>query len=163
MLGVVSYYLVPSLGPIYAAPAACSADLPHDRGLGAPGHAACEHRVEVLADPHGTDRGPEHRRFRVAAHRRPLHRRARRAPGSRGPRWLRIALWTFLGLTVLATVYFGWHYVVDDVAGVAIAFAGVYGAAALLGFKRPYAQREIPPEPVAGLEAPVSGAGSRGR
>ena len=34
-------------------------------------------------------------------------------------RVLRYALWAFLGLTIVATLYFGWHYVVDDLAGIA--------------------------------------------
>ena len=33
----------------------------------------------------------------------------------------RSALWVLLALTVLATLYFGWHYVLDDVAGMLIA------------------------------------------
>ena len=42
---------------------------------------------------------------------------------------MRIALWTFFGLTMLATVYFGWHYVLDDLAGLLIgAVAVVVGA-----------------------------------
>ncbi|HWM16458.1 MAG TPA: CDP-diacylglycerol--glycerol-3-phosphate 3-phosphatidyltransferase, partial [Microbacterium sp.] len=45
-------------------------------------------------------------------------------------RILRIALWTFLGLTMVATLYFGWHYIVDDIAGlmigaIAVPIAGV--------------------------------------
>ena len=34
-------------------------------------------------------------------------------------RWLRIAVWVNFGVTVVATLYFGWHYIADDVAGVA--------------------------------------------
>jgi CDP-diacylglycerol--glycerol-3-phosphate 3-phosphatidyltransferase len=43
----------------------------------------------------------------------------------RANRWLRRALWTYFGVVVLATIYLGWHYVIDDVAGVFIAFAAV--------------------------------------
>ncbi len=41
---------------------------------------------------------------------------------------LRILSWVafaFLVGTVLATVYLGWHFAVDDVAGIAIAWAAV--------------------------------------
>jgi membrane-associated phospholipid phosphatase len=38
---------------------------------------------------------------------------------------IRIAGWAFLALTVLATVYFGWHYIADDVAGAIIGWAAV--------------------------------------
>ncbi len=34
--------------------------------------------------------------------------------------------WVNFGLTVIATLYFGWHYVADDVAGVAIALVAFY-------------------------------------
>ena len=34
--------------------------------------------------------------------------------------------WVNFGLTVIATLYFGWHYVADDIAGVAIAVMAFY-------------------------------------
>ena len=34
--------------------------------------------------------------------------------------------WVNFGLTVVATLYFGWHYVADDIAGVMIAFVSFY-------------------------------------
>ncbi|MEA2177287.1 MAG: hypothetical protein QOG77_584, partial [Solirubrobacteraceae bacterium] len=39
-------------------------------------------------------------------------------------------------LTVVATVYFGWHYLLDDVAGVVIALLAVGIAAVLKGDRR---------------------------
>jgi membrane-associated phospholipid phosphatase len=41
-------------------------------------------------------------------------------------RVLRWSMWVFFVLTVVSTVYFGWHYLVDDVAGVVIAVAAVW-------------------------------------
>ena len=41
-------------------------------------------------------------------------------------RVLRIVFWVNFGLTVIATIYFGWHYIADDVAGVAIALIAFY-------------------------------------
>ncbi len=38
---------------------------------------------------------------------------------------LRVLAWAFLVLTVLATIYFGWHYIADDVAGVFIGWLSV--------------------------------------
>ena len=38
---------------------------------------------------------------------------------------IRIAGWAFLAMTLLATVYFGWHYIADDVAGAIIGWAAV--------------------------------------
>ena len=51
-----------------------------------------------------------------------------------------MALWTFLGLTMVATLYFGWHYVVDDIAGLAIGAIAVPIAGVATGHLRP----EIP-------------------
>ncbi len=38
-------------------------------------------------------------------------------------RWF---LWTFFALTFVATIYFGWHYIADSVAGCLIAVVAVY-------------------------------------
>jgi hypothetical protein len=41
-------------------------------------------------------------------------------------KWLRIVFWVNCCLTVVATLYFGWHYIADDIAGVAIALVSFY-------------------------------------
>ena len=41
-------------------------------------------------------------------------------------RWLKIVFWVNVCLTAVATLYFGWHYVFDDIAGVAIALVSFY-------------------------------------
>ena len=41
-------------------------------------------------------------------------------------RWLKIAFWINAAITAVATLYFGWHYVADDIAGVAIALVSFY-------------------------------------
>jgi hypothetical protein len=41
-------------------------------------------------------------------------------------RWLKIVFWVNFAITVVATIYFGWHYVADDVAGVMIALVSFY-------------------------------------
>jgi membrane-associated phospholipid phosphatase len=40
--------------------------------------------------------------------------------------WIRYGMWAYFGLTVLSTLYFGWHYIADDVAGAAIACLSVW-------------------------------------
>jgi membrane-associated phospholipid phosphatase len=81
-------------------------------------------------------------------------------------RWLRIALWTWLGLTLVATVYLGWHYVVDDIAGIAIGAASLVLARLLTGFD----PRSASPPPAVPIReeaaerervATLTGAGSR--
>lgn len=50
-------------------------------------------------------------------------------------RILRIVFWVNFGLTVVATLYFGWHYLADDIAGILIAFASFYLAGLATGQK----------------------------
>ena len=40
--------------------------------------------------------------------------------------WVRWAMWVYFALTVVSTVYFGWHYIADDIAGAGIAFLSVW-------------------------------------
>ena len=35
-------------------------------------------------------------------------------------------MWVYFGLTVLSTLYFGWHYISDDIAGAVIACLSVW-------------------------------------
>ena len=39
---------------------------------------------------------------------------------------LKAVFWVNFGITVVATLYFGWHYIADDVAGIMIAFIAFY-------------------------------------
>ena len=41
-------------------------------------------------------------------------------------RVLKIVFWANFTITVVATIYFGWHYLADDVAGIMIAFVSFY-------------------------------------
>lgn len=50
-------------------------------------------------------------------------------------RWIRILFWVNFGLTVIATLYFGWHYIADDIAGITIAFVSFYVGAVASGQK----------------------------
>ncbi len=49
--------------------------------------------------------------------------------------WIRRSLWVFFALTVVSTIYFGWHYIADDVAGAAIAIFSVWIGALATGQK----------------------------
>jgi membrane-associated phospholipid phosphatase len=51
------------------------------------------------------------------------------------PRRVRALVWALAVLTVVATVYFGWHYLLDDAAGVLIALVAVAVAALLTGLR----------------------------
>lgn len=53
-------------------------------------------------------------------------------------RWIKVVFWVNFALTIVATLYFGWHYVLDDVGGVAIAMLSVYIGAKVSGVKLRY-------------------------
>ena len=60
---------------------------------------------------------------------------------------IRWAAWTFFGLTVISTLYFGWHYVADDIGGVVIAVLAVWLGGLATGQKFVRGGRSaIPPE-----------------
>lgn len=40
--------------------------------------------------------------------------------------WIKRIFWTNFGLTVIATIYFGWHYIADDIAGIMLAIVSFY-------------------------------------
>ena len=122
-LGVVSYLILPSLGPVFVAPDLYT-NLP-ETGTAALQQALIYERHEALAG-----QAAQSIAAFASLHVSVVFTAALIAHLLRVPRILRAALWTFLGLTMIATLYFGWHYVIDDIAGfgigaVAVAIAGV--------------------------------------
>ncbi len=138
MLGALSYYVVPSLGPIYADPHLFNS-LP-TTGVSQLQQTLMEHRNEVLANPGTSDTVQSIAGF-ASLHIAVVFTAALIAQLAHAPRVLRIGLWTYFSLTLLATIYFGWHYVIDDVAGLGIGLVAVFGAAAMVGV-RPGAIRQ---------------------
>ena len=69
---------------------------------------------------------------------------------------IRWAAWVYCGLTVISTLYFGWHYVSDDVAGVVIACLSVWlgGVATGQKFRRGGLSSEPPEERRTVVEEP---------
>lgn len=123
ILGAVSYYLIPSLGPAYVRPGLFST-LP-ETGVTRLQETLLESRHEVLANPQAAD-GVQSIAAFASLHVGIIFTAALIAHLVGAPRPMRIALWVFLGLTWLSTVYFGWHYLVDDAAGLVIGLAAVY-------------------------------------
>lgn len=151
LLGTASYYLVPSLGPVFVRPE-LFADLPRT-GVTALQESLLETRLEVLADPSTATTIQGIAGFAslhvsiiftgaLVAHRLGLHRVVR---------W---TMWLFLVLTMLSTVYFGWHYVIDDVGGLAIGGFAVWLAWRATGM--PSARSGPPPVDVSTGPAPAS-------
>jgi len=141
MLGALSYYVLPALGPAFAAPRLV-ANLP-ETGVARLQQTLVEHRVEVLADPGATSAVQSIAAF-ASLHIAVVFAAALIAQLLQLARPLRIGLWTFLGLLAPATIYFGWHYVVDDVAGLAIGGFAVFVAAKLTAASWPPVTGRLP-------------------
>ena len=137
-LGAASYLLLPALGPVYAEPASF-AHLPASDASALQG-VLLDQRLEFLRDPVASGAAQSIAAFAsvhismiftaaVAAHLLGLARR------------LRIGLWVLLAATTAATIYFGWHYVIDDLVGVVIGLAALALARVLTGFEPRTARR----------------------
>jgi hypothetical protein len=132
VLGALSYFLLPSMGPAFTEPHLFAA-LP-DTGTSMLQHTLMQERRTFLSDPAGSGELQSIAAF-ASLHISVVFAGALTAHLLRAPRGLRIAMWVYLGLTVPATIYFGWHYVVDDLAGFVMGFASVYLGAVLTGWR----------------------------
>ena len=137
LLGAASYFLLPSLGPIYAEPS-LFANLPAS-GVSQLQELLLDQRIEFLRDP-AVATAQSIAAFAslhvsifftgaLAAHMLGLGRRTV------------IAAWVLLGLTTTSTIYLGWHYVVDDLGGLVLGAVAIVLARALTGFDLRTARR----------------------
>ncbi len=125
ILGAMSYYVIPALGPVFADPG-LFASLP-ETGVSRLQETLLDHRREVMADPLATTAVQSIAAF-ASLHTGVLFAAALVAHRSRSHSAVRYGLWAMLGFTMIATVYFGWHYIVDDFAGLFIGAVAVLGA-----------------------------------
>lgn len=123
VLGIVSYYVLPSLGPVYVEPG-LFADLPQT-GVSSLQGMLLEERQAALAGPDRTAAMQSIAGF-ASLHVSIVFTAAAIAWVTEMNLRLRRGLWVLLALIGVATIYFGWHYVVDDVAGLAIGAAAVW-------------------------------------
>ena len=121
ILGIVSYYLIPTIGPFATAPRHF-AGLPHTVVTSTQAQFVGQ-RLYLLKHPHDGDAfsqlaafGSLHVGFTCMTMLVLRHF---------GFRWAGRAMTVYLGAVMLATVYLGWHFAVDDIAGLALAFAAV--------------------------------------
>jgi len=126
VLGVATYFAVPTLGPVYSEPRDFSG-LPHTY-VSTLQESMIADRHTVLADPFATHAVQTIAAFAslhvgimvtVCLMAELLHLR----------RSVRVSMWVFLALTEVATVYLGWHYFADTLGGAVIGAAGVWIAA----------------------------------
>jgi len=127
IIGTMTYYVIPSLGPIYVERFRF-ADLP-DTEVSGLQNSLWNNRLEVLAGPHATQSVHGIAAF-ASLHVSIVFTAALVGHLVRLPQVVRVALWVFVVLTALATVYFGWHYLLDVVAGFGVGALSV-GLAAL--------------------------------
>lgn len=160
LLGAAVYYAVPSLGPTYSSPQ-WFASLPHTPNTSVRDTLLAD-RIEVLAGPWDTHTVQTIAAF-ASLHVAVMVTICLVAEAMRLPVAVRVAAWTFLGLTSVATIYLGWHFFVDVLAGVLVGVAAVVIAAHATG--NPLRRRDEPwrfgtsPE----VPAPVDAVeGSRG-
>jgi hypothetical protein len=126
VLGVATYFAMPTLGPVYAQPR-LFADLPHTY-VATLQTGMIDDRYAVLANPWATDALQTIAAF-ASLHVGIMVTVCLMAELLGMRRWLRAAMWVLLALTVLATLYLGWHYFCDVLGGMALGAAGVWVAA----------------------------------
>lgn len=122
ILGVASYYSIPSTGPFHFVPQDF-AGLPHTMIQDTQAKYLAQ-REYLLAHPHASDAFAQISAFAS------LHV-ALVAMVMLMARYYRLrrtswVLAVYLAGTIVATVYLGWHYFVDDIAGLAIAVVAVW-------------------------------------
>lgn len=161
LVGAASYFLLPSLGPVYAHPAQFA-------GLA---HSEVTHLQSVLMDQRLEFlRDPAHAAPQAVAAFASLHismsfTAALAAQLLGAGRRLRIALWGWLAVTTVGTLYLGWHYLVDDLGGLLLGAAALTLASAVTGIslrgRHPAGDRRLAARPARGEPAGVLGAASR--
>jgi len=130
MLGAVIYLLAPTVGPIYS-DADEFTDLPHTYATWL-SEKLLDDRVAVLADPWDSGTLQTIAAF-ASLHCGIMMTICLVAHLVSLPRWLRITAWVFLAMTCLSTVYLGWHFFVDVLAGLALGTVGVWLGALATG------------------------------
>lgn len=154
VLGALSYYWVPSLGPFMSKPSLFS-DLP-DTGVTSLQNALIHGRENYLNDPRATESVQSVAAF-ASLHVSIIFSAAlicHYVIPSRTVRWV---MWVYFVLTAISTVYFGWHYLLDDVAGLAIGSIAVWIGAKTTGHQmRPRRDMAAAGDGVIGVFPPES-------
>ena len=130
VLGAATYFMIPALGPIYVYPETF-ASLPYTEVTRLQ-ELLMDQRIGFLADTAtGT---PQAIAAFVSLHIAMSFTALLAAYMLDLGRRVKQALWAWLALTFVATVHLGWHYVVDDIAGLVIGAAALALAQVVTGF-----------------------------
>jgi hypothetical protein len=129
-LGVASYYMIPSWGPAFVEPSLFW-DLPGTsvRALQAELWA---HRYDAISNPNATEAIQSIAGF-ASLHVSVVFSAALITHMTVRNRWIRWGMWAYLPITAVATLYFGWHFIADDLAGLAIGWVAVWLGAMVTG------------------------------
>ena len=157
VVGAASYYLLPALGPVYSETESHNFDELPETGVSLLQQSLWGSRLTVLFDPWATSSVHGVAAF-ASLHVSVVFTAAYFAYKVKLHKSLRIVLWTYLGLTILATIYFGWHYVIDDIAGIGIGWLAVTLGARVTGHDRYGRHRST----VTDSSEDADGAGSAG-
>jgi membrane-associated phospholipid phosphatase len=122
-LGTASYYAIPSLGPAFYYVWLYSGL--ENTGVTQLQDALFYGRSEVLFNPFNTD-GVQSVAGFASLHMAITLLAALVAHYTVRHAWIRWGLWVYVVITAVSTIYFGWHYIADDVAGAFIAVVSVY-------------------------------------
>ncbi len=133
VLGTISYYSLPSLGPAFYEP---------QRFADLPDNSATQLQMSLLRGAFNFKEDPQGDSIFGIAGFASLHvsvvfTLALFLHYAGIARAIRITAWVYLGFTILATLYLGWHYIADDIGGLLIGWmAVVIGAWATGNTKR---------------------------
>ena len=129
-IGAASYFIWPALGPIYADPELfaplAQTEVTRLQEL------LMTDRINWLRDP--TNTTPQAIAAFASLHIAMSFTALLAAYMVGLGRRMKIALWVWMVVTVIATIHLGWHYVVDDIAGIAIGAAALWLSKLLTGF-----------------------------
>ncbi len=139
ILGTASYFLVPTLGPFGGKRTAFD-DLPLT-GVTQLQDSLVRQRADLYADPLGSPIVQSVAGF--ASLHVGIVFMALLVMRHYGYRRLMYACWAALIPTIVATIYFGWHYIIDDIAGLGIGWASVALAVRLVGRDATEAATEV--------------------
>ncbi len=149
VLGVVSYYSLPTLGPAFYEPQRF-ADLPEN--------GATQLQMSLLRGAFGFREDPQGDKIFGIAGFASLHvsvvfTLALFLHYAGIARAIRYTAWIYLCFTILATLYLGWHYIADDIGGLLIGWVAVAVGAWATGNTRWQKRRKAAaaapdPEPV---------------
>jgi hypothetical protein len=129
-LGTLTYYLLPTLGPNFAFPFLYR-DL-DPTGVTSMLNSLYYSRQEVVHTPDTTNAIQSVAGF-ASLHIGIILTLALVVHFTVRHTWIRAVMWVYFALTALSTIYFGWHYICDDIAGAVIAFASVWLGARATG------------------------------